>query len=93
MVPLMVTSFQYLVRKISAADDNWPMMVRNLYRDRLVRKKMTIIRSRERAEPWVYGVSLWIVYLGSHPPHGKGPGVVPGPGGATADGATPMVEN
>ena len=37
------------------------------------------------------GVYCWLRYLGGHPPHGKGPGGIPGPGGETADRATPAM--
>ena len=41
------------VRVISGADDDWPAVVSNLSRVRAVLKKMTIILSREEAEPRV----------------------------------------
>ena len=47
----MVTSFQYLGRVISSADDDWPAVVRNLSRSRAVWKWTTVILSREGAEP------------------------------------------
>ena len=37
-------------------------------------------------------VSLWIRDLGGQPPHGKGPGEVPGPGGNTTDRAATAAE-
>ena len=54
-------------------------MVSNLSRVRLVWKSMT-------------SVSLWIRDLGGQPPHGKGPGEVPGPGGNTTDRAATAEE-
>ena len=52
----MVTSFLYLGRVISAAVDDYCLAaVRNLYRTRLVWNRMTIILSREGAEPRVSG--------------------------------------
>ena len=54
----MVTSFRYLGRVISAADDDWPAVVRNLYRARAVWRRMTCILSRERAAPRVSGFFL-----------------------------------
>ena len=49
----MVTSFRYLGRVILAEDDEWPAVVRNLSQARAVWKRMTIILSREGAEPRV----------------------------------------
>ena len=49
----MVTSFQYLGRVISAADDDWPAVVSNLSQERVVSKSMTRILGREAAEPQV----------------------------------------
>ena len=49
----MVTSFRYLGRVISAADEDWPEVVWNLAREREVRKRMPRILGREGAEPWV----------------------------------------
>ena len=49
----MVTSFQYLVRVIPAAEDDWTAVVRNLYWVRAVWKRMARILSREGAEPRV----------------------------------------
>ena len=49
----MVTFFQYMVHMTSAADKNWPVVVRNLSRARLVWKKMTRIIIREGAEQQV----------------------------------------
>ena len=45
----MVTSFRYLVRVISAADNDWLAVVRNLSRTRVVWRKMARILSREGA--------------------------------------------
>ena len=39
------------------------------------------------------GVDIQLRDLGGHLPHENGPGGVPGPGGATADGAGPAAEN
>ena len=43
----MVTSIRYLLRVILAEGDEWPVVVRNLYRARAVCKTMTRIISRE----------------------------------------------
>ena len=51
----MVAFFQYLGRVISADDDNWLALVRNLSRARAVWKRMTGILSREGAEPRMPG--------------------------------------
>ena len=51
----MVTSFKYLVRVISAADDNWPALVNNLARARKVWNSMPHIISREGTTPRVSG--------------------------------------
>ena len=42
----MVTSFVYLGRVISSADENWPEVVRNLSKVRAVLRRMTRILSR-----------------------------------------------
>ena len=47
----MVTLFQYLGQVISAADDDWPALVRNFSRAREVWNRMAIVLSREGAEP------------------------------------------
>ena len=49
----MVTSFRYLRRLISAADDDWPAVVRNLSNVRAVWRRMTRILIMEGAEPRV----------------------------------------
>ena len=51
----MVTSFKYLGRVISSADDNWPELVKNLAWSRKVWSRMARILSRERAAPLVSG--------------------------------------
>ena len=50
----MVTSFRYLGRLISAAEDHWTELVRKLSQTRSVWKRMTIILIREGADPQVY---------------------------------------
>ena len=50
----MATSFLYLGRVISAAENDWPAVVRNLARARTAWKRMTRILSREEAELRVY---------------------------------------
>ena len=49
----MVTSFQYLAQVISATDNDWTEVVRNLSWERVVWNRMTRILSREGAEPQV----------------------------------------
>ena len=49
----MVTSFRYLGRVISAADDDLPAVVINLSRARAVWKRIMQILSREGAAPRV----------------------------------------
>ena len=51
----MVTSFTYLGQVISAADDDWPVVVKNLSRARKVWSRMSRILSREGAAPRVSG--------------------------------------
>ena len=51
----MVNSFKYLGRVISAADDDWTAVVKNLYRGRMVWSRMSSILSREGAAPRVSG--------------------------------------
>ena len=54
----MVTSFRYLGQVMSAADDDWPKVVRNFDHARAVWRRMTIILSREGAEQRVSGFFL-----------------------------------
>ena len=49
----MVIYFQYLGRVILTADRDWETVIRNLYREMMVWKKMTRILSREGTEPRV----------------------------------------
>ena len=49
----MVTSIRYLLRVILAEGDEWPVVVRDLYRARAVCKTMTRIINREGEEPRV----------------------------------------
>ena len=51
----MVTSFKYLWRVISATDNDWPVVVRNLTKSRAVWRRLTSIISREGAAPQVSG--------------------------------------
>ena len=51
----MVTSFKYLGRVISSAEDNWPAVVNILARSRKVWSRMSRILSSERAAPRVSG--------------------------------------
>ena len=51
----MTTSFRYLGRVISAADNDWPEVVRNLAKAQAVWKRVTRILSREGARPQVSG--------------------------------------
>ena len=51
----MVNSFRYLGRVISAADDNWPAVIRNLAKAWLVWRRTMRILIREGARPRVYG--------------------------------------
>ena len=46
----MLTSFQYLGRVILAAENNWPAVVRNLEKTRVVWRRMTKILIREEAD-------------------------------------------
>ena len=71
----MITSFKYLGREISAADDDWPAVVGNLAKARSVWRRLTHILSREGVAPWVsgfffkavvqavliFGVETWVV--------------------------------
>ena len=50
-----MTAIRYLVRVISAADNNWPAVVSNLGRAREVWKRITRILSRYGEEPRVSG--------------------------------------
>ena len=52
----MVTSFKYLGQVISATDDDWPAVVRNLAQENKVWSRMSCIISREVATPWVSGL-------------------------------------
>ena len=50
----MVNSFRYLGRVISAADEDWPKVVRNLAKVREVWNRMPRILSREGVAPQVF---------------------------------------
>ena len=50
----MVTSFRYLGRVISVADDNCPEVIRNMEKARAVWSNMMNILSREGARTWFY---------------------------------------
>ena len=71
----MVTSFRYPVWVISAVDDDWPAVVRNLSRVRAVWKRKIKIHSREGGAPrmsnfffkavvqvlLLFGLETWVV--------------------------------
>ena len=50
----MVTSFRYLGRVILAADENWPALIRNMAKARVVWRNIMNILSMEGARPWVH---------------------------------------
>ena len=52
----MVTSFKYLGRLISAADDDWPLVAKKFPRARKVWIRMSCILSREGAAPRASGL-------------------------------------
>ena len=52
----MVTSFKYLGRVISATDEYWPAVVRNLARAKTVWRTMSRIFNREGPTPRVSGL-------------------------------------
>ena len=80
---------------VSAADNDWTEVVRNLEKSSAVWQRLTRILNREGTAPWVYGlffkaVVQSVLLLGAEtwvvtPPHGTDTGGVPGPGGATID--------
>ena len=49
----MVTSFKYLGRLLSVADDGWPVVVQNLVKAQTVWQRMSKILIREGARPRV----------------------------------------
>ena len=51
----MVLSFKYMGRLISAADDDWPVVIRNLAKAQVVWWIMWRFLSREGARPQVSG--------------------------------------
>ena len=54
-LPLKIlTSFRYLRRVITVADDDWPEVVRNMEKARAVWRRTTSILSREGADRRVY---------------------------------------
>ena len=59
----MVTSFKYLGQVISAAEDYWLAVVRNLSKVRLVWWRLTRILSKEGAAPRVPGFFFKAVVL------------------------------
>ena len=93
-------SCKYLVRVISAANDYWSAVLRNMVKAWAVRQRLTRILSREGVAPQVYGflfkamvqlvllfgAETWIVT----PYMGRVLGGVPIPGGKTIDGEAPM---
>ena len=99
----MVLSFKYLGRVISAADNDWTAVTRNMTQARAVwRRTIRILiwevaRSRvsisffKLAVPLVllFGVETWVVT----PLHGKVHGGFPVPGGAATDGVAPATED
>ena len=54
----MVTSFRYLGRMISAANDDRPAVVWNISKSRAVWRRMMRILIREGVDPWVSGFSF-----------------------------------
>ena len=52
----IVTSFRYLGQMISVADNNWPVVVRNLSRARAVWRRMARILNRKGAAPRMSGL-------------------------------------
>ena len=97
----MVTSFKYLGRVISEADENWPVVVKNLSHARNVLRRMLCILSKEGSALRVSGISFkamaqavllfgldtWLVTPLMDKPWG---GLFPG--GNTADGMAPAEE-
>ena len=71
----MMTSFKYLGRVISVADDDWPEVIRNLENAWAVWRRMTRILGREEAMPrmsgflfktimksvLLFGAEMWVV--------------------------------
>ena len=51
----MVTSFKYLGRVLSAADDDWLVVVQNIVKAWMVWRRMSRILIREGEIPWVSG--------------------------------------
>ena len=97
----MVTYFIYLGRVISAADDDWLAVVRNLAKVRSVWRSMTRILIKEVERPQVsgfffkavvqssmlFGVETWVV---TGPPSWDGSWGFPVPGGTVTDREAPM---
>ena len=95
----MATSFIFLGQVISAADNDWPEVVKNSSWTRAVWRRMPRILSREGVAPRVsgfffkavvqavllFGSENWVVTLLM----GKALGGVSGPGGKTVDGTAP----
>ena len=52
----MVTSFKYLGRVLMAADNNWPAVVVNLWKERKIWAWLARILGREGASPRVSGM-------------------------------------
>ena len=57
----MVTSFKYLGRVISVADEDWLAVVKNLYRAMVVCRRMPRVLRREGAAPQVSGLIFKVV--------------------------------
>ena len=98
----MLTSFKYLGIVLSAADDDWPEVVRNLVKALTVWQSISRILSREGSTLRVSGFFFksvvqsgllfsednWVVT----PPHGKFPGGLPVPGVEATDRGAPTAE-
>ena len=78
-----VTSFKYLGRVLTAADDGYPEVVGNLQKARESWTRLTRILGRKGASPRVPGMFsrqsaggdfIWVGDVGSDPPHGTAPG-------------------
>ena len=95
----MVTSFKYLGWVVSAADNDWLAVVRNLAKAWAVCQRLTRILRREGVTPRVSGFSFKavvqsVLIFGAETwaviPHiGRVPGGVPGLGGMTIEREAP----
>ena len=82
-----VTSFKYMGRVLTTAENDEPAVVGNLRKAHKNWSRLTRILGQEGASPRVSGdvfqgggtcsAIIWVKHVGDDPPHGTGPGKLP----------------